>query len=97
MRYMLQPGILLALMLASPAAVAQGTQNVQPLPLPAPQLSPQTSALNCMSTCDAQAMSCQNACVPIGPIAVPNPAGSASCNLSCTTQQLVCKQGCTRQ
>jgi hypothetical protein len=30
------------------------------------------------------------------PGAVPNTAGISSCNLACTTQALVCKQGCTR-
>jgi hypothetical protein len=41
-------------------------------------------------------MNCQNSCVVVGPVATPNPAGSAPCNLNCTTQQLVCKQVCNR-
>jgi hypothetical protein len=42
-------------------------------------------------------MNCQNACVVAGPTTgTVNPAGNAPCNLNCTTQQLVCKQTCTR-
>ena len=46
---------------------------------------------------DTQVMNCQNACVVVGPTTgVANPAGNAPCNLNCTSQQLVCKQACTR-
>ena len=42
-------------------------------------------------------MNCQNARVVVGPTnGVANPAGNAPCNLNCTSQQLVCKQACTR-
>lgn len=70
-------------------------QNVQPTPVPAPQLLPQAST--CTLSCDTQAMNCQNSCIIVGPVVTPNPAGTAPCNLNCTTQQLVCKQLCSRQ
>jgi hypothetical protein len=38
-------------------------------------------------SCDTQAMNCQSACVPGGP-----GAANPSCNLTCSSQQLVCKQ-----
>jgi hypothetical protein len=35
--------------------------------------------------------------VVVGPTTgAANPGGNAPCNLNCTTQQLVCKQACTR-
>jgi hypothetical protein len=41
-------------------------------------------------------MNCQNSCIPTTAAVAANPAaaGSSACNLSCTTQQLVCKQRC---
>jgi hypothetical protein len=56
-----------------------------------------TTTITCQINCDTQAMTCQNSCVPTT-AAAANPLapadGSAACNLSCTTQQLVCKQRC---
>jgi hypothetical protein len=50
------------------------------------------------SPCDTQAMNCQAACVPVSGSAAASlaaPAGAtSSCNLSCGSQQLVCKQSC---
>jgi hypothetical protein len=72
-------------------------QTVQPAPQP--QLLPQSSTTNaCVINCDTLAMNCSNACVVIGPTTAAAAAGSSGqCNLSCTTQQLVCKQGCSNR
>jgi hypothetical protein len=110
MRYVLQFFVLLAafsistalasdrirLAQAVPGQVAPQGQ-VLPAPLPAtPLLSSQTSTA-CLVGCDTQLMNCQNSCVVVGPVtSTPNPAGIAPCALSCTTQQLVCKQACSR-
>jgi hypothetical protein len=100
MRYVLQLGILLAVLGTSAAFGAdliRLAQIVQPTPLPAPQLLPQSStSLTCVINCDTLAMNCQNSCVVIGAVATSSPAGTAPCNLNCTTQQLVCKQNCSR-
>jgi hypothetical protein len=75
----------------------QLAQTVQPAPQP--QLLPQSSTTNaCVINCDTLAMNCSNACVVIGPTTATAAAGSSGqCNLSCTTQQLVCKQGCSNR
>jgi hypothetical protein len=41
-------------------------------------------------------MNCQNSCIPTTAAVATNPAASSSstCNLKCTTDQLVCKQRC---
>jgi hypothetical protein len=100
MRYVLQLGIVLAMLGTSAAFGADRirlAQIVQPTPLPAPQLLPQSStSLTCVINCDTLAMNCQNSCVVIGAVATSSPAGTAPCNLNCTTQQLVCKQNCSR-
>ena len=74
-----------------------GTTIIQPIPLTPPQLPPSASAsLTCSSGCDTLAMNCQNSCVS-ATSAAANPAtvpATGSCNLSCATQQLVCKQSC---
>ena len=69
------------------------------LPAPtAPQLLGSPGYATCIINCDTVAMNCQNSCVPVtgsvaaGPLA---PAGvTSSCNLSCASQQLSCKQFC---
>jgi hypothetical protein len=68
-------------------------------PAPQPQLLPQSSTTNaCVINCDTFAMNCSNACVVIGPTTAAAAAGSSGqCNLTCTTQQLVCKQGCSNR
>jgi hypothetical protein len=76
-----------------------GTGVVVPIPLPTPQLLPSGSTFSiCTSTCDTLAMNCQAACVPVTGSAAASltaPAGAtSSCNLSCATQQLTCKQSC---
>jgi len=41
-------------------------------------------------------MNCQNACVVVGPVTTTAATSASTCNLNCSTIQLVCKQGCTR-
>ena len=97
MRYVLQVCILLILAGNSPTQAQQSSTGVvQPSPLtPTPLISSQASTA-CLVGCDTQAMNCQNTCVVIGSSATPNPSPAATCNLNCTSQQLVCKQVCTR-
>jgi len=101
MRYTLPLYVLLAAFGSSAAfgetdriQLAQ-SQTVQPAPQP--QLLQQSSTTNaCVINCDTFAMNCSNACVVIGPTTAA--AGSSGqCNLTCTTQQLVCKQGCSNR
>ena len=99
MRYALPLYVLLAAFGSSAAfgetdriQLAQ-SQTVQPAPQP--QLLPQSSTTNaCVINCDTLAMNCSNACVVIGPTTASG-ANTGQCNLTCTTQQLVCKQGCS--
>lgn len=65
--------------------LAQAGQTVNPVPIVPPVL--QTTTLTCQINCDTQAMNCMNSCVP-------SATGNPSCNLACSTQQLVCKQRC---
>jgi hypothetical protein len=81
--------------LSGAALFAQSNQTVTPVPIIPPTLN--TTTLTCQINCDTVAMNCQNSCTPTtaaaaaaGGLAV----GSASCNLTCSTQQLVCKQRC---
>src|SRR5258707_12533000 len=73
---------------------AQANQTVNPVPITPPTIN--TTTLTCQVNCDTQAMNCQNSCIPTTAAVAANPAtaGSSACNLSCTTQQLVCKQRC---
>jgi hypothetical protein len=88
--------ILLVVAATSTALAQQGQQQVQPIPLtPTPLLSSQASTA-CLIGCDTQVMSCQNACVAVGPSTAPGGAINPSCAISCTTQQLVCKQACNQ-
>ena len=107
MWYVLQLSILLVAIDVSSATAAERVRlaqavpgqvpvagQVQPIPLtPTPLLSP-VAATSCLATCDTQVMTCQNACVVVGPTTSTAPPGS--CALNCTSQQLVCKQACTR-
>jgi hypothetical protein len=72
--------------------VAQSNQTAPPVPLTTPSIN--TTTLQCQITCDTQAMNCLNSCV--APVINPTaPAGvTSSCNLSCATSQLTCKQRC---
>jgi hypothetical protein len=70
------------------------SQTVQPAPQP--QLLPQSSTTNaCIINCDTLAMNCSNSCVVAGPTTAASAGNTGQCNLGCTTQQLVCKQGCS--
>jgi hypothetical protein len=103
MRCVLQLAILLAAFAGPTAFAAERIRlaqviipgQVQPVPLGAtPLISSQTSTA-CLVGCDTQVMTCQNACIPVGPTTgAANPAGTVPCTLNCTTQQLVCKQAC---
>src|SRR6516165_125206 len=111
MRYLLQLAILLAALADSTAFAEDRIQlaqvvipgQVQPVPLvPTPLIASQASTA-CVSGCDTQAMTCQNACVPGPRTVTPGtffgsptiaPSTSAPCALNCTTQQLRCKQTC---
>ena len=95
MRYFLQLSILLTVLGTSAALGADRirlAQSSQTAPaLPPPQLLPQaTAAGTCAITCDSVAMRCLNTCVGLSPASSANP----QCSLSCTTQQLICKQRC---
>jgi hypothetical protein len=89
--------VLAALVLLNCAAFgtevfAQAGQTVNPVPITPPTLN--TATTTCQINCDTQAMNCQNPCVSTTPSATAPAGSSAACNLSCTTQQLVCKQRC---
>src|SRR5262249_16958943 len=76
-----------------------GTGVVAPIVQPTPQLLPATNTFtNSTLNCGTQAMNCRGACVPVtgSVLASPTaPAGvTSSCNLSCASQELVCKQSC---
>src|SRR2546430_11415041 len=46
-----------------------GSQTVQPIVVPQPQLPPAASAFtSCTINSDTQAMNCQNTCVVVGPV-----------------------------
>jgi hypothetical protein len=73
--------------------LAQSGQTVNPVPITPPSI--QTSTLTCQINCDTQAMNCTNGCLPTTAAqTLGAAAGSPSCNLACSTQQLVCKQRC---
>ncbi len=73
-------------------AFAQSSQTVTPVPITPPTL--QTTTLTCQITCDTLAMNCMNSCVPVTGSTAAAAGSNPSCNLSCSTQQLVCKQRC---
>ena len=70
---------------------AQAGQTVPAVPQRAPAID--TTSFTCRINCDTQAMNCQNSC-PNGLLAAANPGSQANCTLSCSNQQLVCKQRC---
>jgi hypothetical protein len=73
--------------------LAQAGQTVTPVPAPPPSLNLTTTS--CQISCDSSAMSCLNNCGGIaGSAANAQPDLRAQCSLSCTSQQLVCKQRC---
>src|SRR5262249_45292813 len=76
-----------------------GTGVVAPIPLPTPRLLPATSTFTTSTlNCGTLSMNCLSSCVPAtGSVAASPtaPAGiTSSCNLSCASQELVCKTSC---
>jgi len=67
------------------------------------RLAQTSAATTCMMTCNAQAASCQTACVVPGtpPAAAAtttsNATASTMCLLNCSTAQLTCQTSCARQ
>lgn len=67
------------------------------------RLAQTSTATNCMMTCNAQAASCQTACLVPGtpPSAAAtttsNATASTTCLLNCSTAQLACQTNCARQ
>jgi len=63
----------------------------------------QTSVVtNCMMACNAQAATCQTACIVLGTVptnaatTTSNATSSASCQIGCSTQQISCQTICSR-
>ena len=77
-----------------PELFAQSSQTVNPVPITPPSL--QTTTLTCQINCDTAAMNSMNSCIPTGVTSVTPGAATAnpSCNLNCSSAQLVCKQRC---
>jgi hypothetical protein len=73
--------------------LAQAGQTVAP---PPSGLLPLNQAIsNCQISCDSSAMNCMNNCGLItGAQAAAAPDFRAQCTLSCSSQQMVCKQRC---
>jgi hypothetical protein len=76
----------------------QAGQTINPVPLTPPTVN--TTNTTCQINCDTQAMTCHSSCLPTTAATAAtaaNPAAqpaAGACSLSCTTQQLVCKQRC---
>ena len=99
LKHVLQVSILLAGLVTSPAfatdytRLAQSGQTVNPLPSQPIQWS--ETVTSCQITCETSAMNCINNCGLVsGPVADANPDFRTQCSLSCSSRQLVCKQGC---
>ena len=86
--------VLLSSAVFATEVAAQAGQVINPVPLTAPTLNLTTTT--CQTTCDTQAMLCLNTCVStvVAPTTTAAAPSGGACNLSCTTQQLVCKQRC---
>jgi hypothetical protein len=84
-------GLLVFLAAMHTASGFAQTQTAPAPPVPTLQL-PSTASTTCMINCDTSAMNCLNSCVPVGPVTTT--AAPGACNLTCTSQQLVCKQRC---
>lgn len=67
------------------------------------RLAQSSTVTNCMMACNAQAASCQTACVVPGtpPTAAAtttsNATASIACSMGCNTNQLSCQTNCARQ
>ena len=72
---------------------AQAGQTAPPPPVRAPSIDQTTTS--CQISCDSSAMNCMNNCGLItGAQAAAAPDFRAQCTLSCSSQQMVCKQRC---
>jgi hypothetical protein len=94
-RFVLAALGLLSCALFATELFAQSGQVTNPIPLTPPTVN--TTITTCQTSCDMQAMTCLNGCVPTSTATAVSPGAAASggaCNLACTTQQLVCKQRC---
>jgi hypothetical protein len=89
-----------------PVRLAQQTVTVPPVPPSLPSIQPQFQAFTgCVMNCDTAAGMCQGGCsvnntpatlaATPAPGIRPDPNALSQCYLSCTGQQLVCKQACT--
>ena len=97
--------LVLGVALAPVQTLAQQTVIVIPPPPGLPSILPQTQAFtSCVLNCDTTVGLCQGACsVNNSPVALATPVGGprpdpnalAQCFISCTSQQLNCKQACT--
>src|ERR1043165_6147272 len=94
-----QVGMLLAGFATSPAfatdhpRLAQSRQSANSLPIQPIQLS--QTATSCQINCDTSAMNCINSCGLVSEsLADASPDLRTQCTLSCSSRQLVCKQGC---
>ena len=90
-RFVLAALVLLSCAVFATELSAQSGQVTNPVPLTPPSVN--TTITTCQTTCDVQ-----NSCVPTSTATAASPGAATSsagaCNLSCTTQQLVCKQRC---
>jgi hypothetical protein len=74
---------------------AQAGQTINPVPLTPPSIN--TTTTTCQTSCDVQAMTCQNTCfaaAAAGQTNILTPTFANTCVFNCTNQQLVCKQRC---
>src|SRR3954447_7474993 len=99
LKHVFQVSMLLAGLVTSPAFAtdytrwAQNRQTSNSLPSQPIQLN--QTATSCQIDCETSAMNCINNCgLASGPVADANPDFRTQCSLSCSSQQLVCKQGC---
>jgi hypothetical protein len=95
---------ILVLLCSFGARGSLGQVQTTPTPLPSTPLISGNN-ITCSNTCDISAMSCQNSCFTtslappqplVGGLPAPSPSTSPACLLNCTSQHLVCKQGCNR-
>jgi len=94
-----QVSMLLAGLVTSPAFAADYTRSAQSgqtaNSLPSQAIQWSETATSCQINCETSAMNCINNCgVIAGPDADANPDFRTQCSLSCSSRQLVCKQGC---
>src|SRR3954462_4085220 len=99
LKHVIQVSMLLAGLVTSPAfatdctRLAQSGQTANSLPSQPIQLN--EAATSCRINCETSAMNCINNCGLVsGPVSDANPDVRTQCSLSCSSRQLVCKQGC---